>query len=147
MSPYRGIDYYDLDSLLSEDELAIREMVHDFVQNEFMPVIHEHHKNETFPTEMIGRLGELGLLGSNLPEEYGCAGINSVAYGFVMHELERGDSGLRSFASVQGALVMYPSGVLAVKIRRRSGYRVSLPAKRWGALVSRSRTTAQIQGE
>ncbi|MDP6456724.1 MAG: acyl-CoA dehydrogenase family protein [Candidatus Marinimicrobia bacterium] len=108
MSPYRGIDYYDLDSLLSEDELAIREMVHDFVQNEFMPVIHEHHKNETFPTEMIGRLGELGLLGSNLPEEYGCAGINSVAYGFVMHELERGDSGLRSFASVQGALVMYP---------------------------------------
>lgn len=70
MSPYSGIDYYDLDSLLSEDELSVREMVHDLVQNEFMPLIHEHHKNETFPTDMVGRLGELGLLGSNLPEEY-----------------------------------------------------------------------------
>ncbi|MEE9167503.1 MAG: acyl-CoA dehydrogenase family protein [Candidatus Neomarinimicrobiota bacterium] len=97
-----------LEDLLSEEELAIQKMAYDFVKTEFMPLVHDHFKNETFPEDLIPRLGELGLLGANLPQEYGCAGVNNVAYGLIMQELERGDSGLRSFASVQGALVMYP---------------------------------------
>lgn len=96
-----------METLLSEEEVAIRNTVYEFVQKEFLPIIHTHHQNETFPTGMIGRMAKLGLLGANLPPEYGCAGINNVAYGLIMQELERGDSGLRSFASVQGALVMY----------------------------------------
>ncbi|MCH8012941.1 MAG: acyl-CoA dehydrogenase family protein [Candidatus Marinimicrobia bacterium] len=108
MSQFMGTDYFDLESLLSEDELAIQNMVYDFVRKEFMPLIHEHHQNETFPVGIVQKLGELGLLGANLPQEYGSAGVTDVAYGLIMHELERGDSGLRSFASVQGSLVMYP---------------------------------------
>ncbi|MCH7732976.1 MAG: acyl-CoA dehydrogenase family protein [Candidatus Marinimicrobia bacterium] len=108
MSRFMGTDYFDLESLLSEDELAIQNMVYDFVRKEFMPLIHEHHQNETFPVGIVQKLGELGLLGANLPQEYGCAGVTDVAYGLILQELERGDSGLRSFASVQGSLVMYP---------------------------------------
>ena len=108
MSDYMGTDYFAIGDLFSEEELGIQKMTHNFVQREFMPIIHEHHQNETFPADVIPKLAKLGLLGANLSEEYGCAGINSVAYGLVMQELERGDSGLRSFVSVQGALVMYP---------------------------------------
>ncbi|MFQ6616347.1 MAG: acyl-CoA dehydrogenase family protein [Fidelibacterota bacterium] len=107
MTPYKGTDYFDVENLLSEEEVTIRNTVYEFVEKEFLPVVHTHHRNETFPTDLIGRLGSLGVLGANLPQEYGCAGINSVAYGLIMQELERGDSGLRSFVSVQGALVMY----------------------------------------
>jgi glutaryl-CoA dehydrogenase len=106
--PFDGVDFYDIDSLLSEEERAVRDTVRRFVDDEVLPVIGEHYIAGTFPTELIPTMGELGLYGANLPEEYGCAGLNNVAYGLIMQELERGDSGIRSFASVQGGLVMYP---------------------------------------
>ena len=108
MSDFLGTDYYNLDTLLSEEELAVQKMTREFVDSEFMPVVTAHHRDGTFPTDLIPMIGELGFFGANLPEEYGCAGLNNVAYGLVMYELERGDSGLRSMASVQGGLVMYP---------------------------------------
>jgi glutaryl-CoA dehydrogenase len=105
---FEGIDFYDVDSLLNEEERAVRDTVRRFVDDELMPVIGEHYLQGTFPEHLIPMMGELGLYGANLPEAYGCAGLNNVAYGLIMQELERGDSGVRSFASVQGALVMYP---------------------------------------
>ena len=103
-----GPDFYNITELLTEEELLIQHTAHDFVQTEFMPVINKHYENSTFPMELVPKLGELGFMGSSLPEESGGAGVSNVAYGLILHELERGDSGLRSFASVQGALVMYP---------------------------------------
>ena len=103
-----GPDFYNISELLSEEELLIQQTAYDFVQTEFMPVINGHYENATFPMELVSKLGELGFMGSALPEESGGAGVSNVAYGLILHELERGDSGLRSFASVQGALVMYP---------------------------------------
>ena len=103
-----GPDFYNITDLLTEEELLIQKTAYDFVQTEFMPVINEHYENSTFPMELVSKLGELGFMGSALPEESGGAGVSNVAYGLILHELERGDSGLRSFASVQGALVMYP---------------------------------------
>ena len=103
-----GPDFYNITDLLTEEELLIQQTAHDFVKAEFMPVINEHYENATFPMELVPKLGELGFMGSSLPEESGGAGVSNVAYGLILHELERGDSGLRSFASVQGALVMYP---------------------------------------
>ena len=103
-----GPDFYNITDLLTEEELLIQKTAYDFVQTEFMPVINEHYENSTFPMELVPKLGELGFMGSVLPEESGGAGVSNVAYGLILHELERGDSGLRSFASVQGALVMYP---------------------------------------
>ena len=106
--PFEGVDFYDIESLLTEEERAVRDTVRRFVDDEVLPVIGEHYIAGTFPTPLIPMMGELGFLGANLPEEYGCAGLNNVAYGLIMQELERGDSGIRSFASVQGGLVMYP---------------------------------------
>ena len=103
-----GPDFYNITDLLTEEELMIQQTAHDFVKAEFMPVINEHYENATFPMELVPKLGELGFMGSSLPEESAGAGVSNVAYGLILHELERGDSGLRSFASVQGALVMYP---------------------------------------
>ena len=105
---FEGVDFYDIDGLLTEEERAVRDMVRDWVDEEVMPVINQHYIEHTFPTDLIPKMGELGFFGANLPEEYGCAGLNNVAYGIINQELERGDSGLRSFSSVQGALVMYP---------------------------------------
>jgi glutaryl-CoA dehydrogenase len=107
-SRFTGVDFYDLDSLLSEEERAVRDAVREWVDDNLMPVIGEAYIEGKFPKELIPGMAELGLFGANLPEEYGCAGLNNVAYGLIMQELERGDSGIRSFASVQGALVMYP---------------------------------------
>ncbi len=104
---YRGLDYMNLDSLLSEEERMIRDTVREFVTGEVLPVIEKHFRDATFPNALIPQIGDMGLLGANL-QGYGCAGLGSVAYGLIMQELERGDSGLRSFVSVQGALVMYP---------------------------------------
>ena len=103
-----GPDFYNITDLLTEEELLIQQTAHDFVQTEFMPLINQHYENATFPMELVPKLGALGFMGSPLPEESGGAGVSNVAYGLILHELERGDSGLRSFASVQGALVMYP---------------------------------------
>lgn len=103
-----GTDYFDIESLLSDEEKMVRDSVRDFVANKFLPVIEEHYEAGTFPKDIIPQLAELGVFGMTYPEKYGCANMNNVAYGLVMQELERGDSGLRSFASVQSALVMYP---------------------------------------
>ena len=108
MSEFRGVDFYRIDELLSEDEKLVRETVRAFVTERVLPVIDRHYEEATFPLDLVPVMAELGLFGANLPEEYGCAGMNNVAYGLVMQELERGDSAVRSFASVQGALVMYP---------------------------------------
>jgi glutaryl-CoA dehydrogenase len=102
------LDLCDIDSLLSEEERAVRDSVRAFVDDKILPIIGDAYVEGHFPREIIPGLAELGVLGANLPEQYGCAGLNNVAYGLIMQELERGDSGIRSFASVQGALVMYP---------------------------------------
>ena len=103
-----GPDFYNISDLLTEEELLIQKTAHEFVNNEFKPIINEHYEKGTFPNEIATQLGELGFMGSSLPEDSGGAGVSSVGYGLILHELERGDSGLRSFASVQGSLVMYP---------------------------------------
>jgi len=103
-----GPDFYNLTDLLTDEELLIQQTANDFVKAEFMPLIRENYENGTFPMELIPKLGKLGFMGSSLPESSGGAGVSNVAYGLILHELERGDSGLRSFASVQGSLVMYP---------------------------------------
>jgi glutaryl-CoA dehydrogenase len=108
MARFEGIDFYDLDSLFSEEERMVRDTIRSFVEDRIMPIIGEAYIGRTFPTDLIPELGELGVFGANLPEKYGCAGLNNVSYGLIMQELERGDSGIRSFVSVQGALVMYP---------------------------------------
>ena len=105
---FEGIDFYDVDALLSEEERMVRDTIRSWVEDRLIPLIGEAYIERRFPTELIPELAGLGVLGANLPEEYGCAGLNNVAYGLIMQELERGDSGVRSFASVQGALVMYP---------------------------------------
>ena len=103
-----GPDFYNISDLLTEEELLIQKTANEFVNNEFKPLINEHYEKGTFPNEIATQLGELGFMGSSLPEDSGGAGVSSVGYGLILHELERGDSGLRSFASVQGSLVMYP---------------------------------------
>jgi glutaryl-CoA dehydrogenase len=109
MAPkFQGVDFYDVDSLLSEEERAVRDTVRAWVDDNLIPVIGEHYVAGRFPKQLVPQMAELGLFGANLPEEFGCAGLNNVAYGLIMQELERGDSGVRSFASVQGALAMYP---------------------------------------
>ena len=103
-----GPDFYNITELLTEEELMIQKTAYEFVQSEFMPIINKHYENSTFPLDFAVKLGDLGFMGASLPEESSGAGVSNVAYGLILHELERGDSGLRSFASVQGALVMYP---------------------------------------
>src|SRR5271165_1728336 len=107
MARFPGVDYFLIDSLLSEQELLVRQTARQFVEDRVIPLVRDCFREGRFPKELIGELGRLGFLGANL-EGYGCAGMSNVEYGLVMQELERGDSGLRSFASVQGALVMYP---------------------------------------
>jgi glutaryl-CoA dehydrogenase len=108
MGRYSGVDFYDIDSLLSEEERQIRDHVRDWVEERYLPLVEKAYEQAYFPAEVIPEIAELGLLGATLPEKYGCAGVNATAYGLAMQELERGDSGLRSFASVQGSLAMYP---------------------------------------
>ncbi len=108
MARFDGIDFYDVDSLFSEEERMVRDTIRNWVEDRLMPIIGKAYIERTFPEQLIPELGELGVFGANLPEKYGCAGLNNVANGLIMQELERGDSGIRSFVSVQGALVMYP---------------------------------------
>ena len=108
MPRFTGVDFYDIDSLLQEDEIQIRDHVRDWVEERYLPLVEDAYEKAYFPTEVIAEVAEMGLLGASLPEKYGCAGVSPTAYGLAMQELERGDSGLRSFASVQGSLVMYP---------------------------------------
>src|ERR1035437_9975767 len=104
----RDGDLFNIDAALAEDERAVRDSVRRFVDERVLPIIGQCYVEGRFPKEIIPEMAELGLFGANLPEEYGCAGLSNVSYGLIMQELERGDSGVRSFASVQGALVMYP---------------------------------------
>jgi len=105
---FEGADYFDVESLLSEQEILVRNSVREFVSKEIIPVIEKHYRDGTFPLDLIPKMAELGLLGTTFPEKYGCANLNYVSYGLINQELERGDSGIRSFVSVQSSLVMYP---------------------------------------
>jgi glutaryl-CoA dehydrogenase len=107
MPAYNGVDYIDFDSLLNDEEKLARQSARQFVEAEVIPIIEKHSREGTFPKHLVPQLGELGFFGASL-HGYGCAGMSNVAYGLVTQELERGDSGLRSFVSVQSALVMYP---------------------------------------
>ena len=107
MEKFRGVDYFGFEEHLSDEQRMIRDSVRDWVELRFLPIVTEHHRNATFPVELAAELGEMGVFGATL-KGYGCLGLDNVAYGLIMQELERGDSGLRSFASVQSGLVMYP---------------------------------------
>jgi glutaryl-CoA dehydrogenase len=107
MARFPGVDYFLIDSQFSEQELLVRQTARQFVDDRVIPIVRDCFREARFPRELIPEFGRLGFLGANL-EGYGCAGMSNVEYGLVMQELERGDSGLRSFVSVQGALVMYP---------------------------------------
>jgi glutaryl-CoA dehydrogenase len=107
MSSFKGVDYFEIEGLFSEEERMIRDVARAFTDEQILPIITLHFREGTFPVELVRKMGALGFLGANL-QGYGCAGIGNVAYGLIMQELERGDSGVRSFASVQGSLVMYP---------------------------------------
>ena len=107
MSQFKAADFYQIDDLFTEEERMIRDTIRDWVDENFMPIIEEHNRAATFPRHLVPQLGELGVLGASF-HGYGCAGLSPVAYGLILQELERGDSGLRSFVSVQGSLCMYP---------------------------------------
>ena len=108
MKLFQGVDYYNIDELLTEEERLTRDSVRKFVDEKIIPIIPKHYREGTFPIKLVKPMAELGLLGVNLPQEYGCAGSSNLVYGLICQELERGDSGIRSFVSVQGSLVMWP---------------------------------------
>lgn len=105
---FESPDFYAIDDLLSEEHRLIRASIRDFVKQEISPNIEHWAENNHFPEEMVSKFGEMGVFGPQLPEEYGCPGLDYISYGLIMQEIERGDSGMRSTASVQGSLVMYP---------------------------------------
>lgn len=108
MAIFSGVDYFNSDDLLTEEEILVRQTVRSFVEKEVLPIIVNYNREGLFPHHLVPKMAELGLLGPTLPISYGCAGLNNVSYGLIMQELERGDSAIRSFASVVSALVMYP---------------------------------------
>ena len=105
---YIGPDFCNITSLLTDEELLIQKTANRFVEKEFNPIVNEYYDKGSFPLDLIPKMGELGFFGATLPKEFGGSEISSTAYGLIMHELEKGDSGLRSVCSVQGGLVMYP---------------------------------------
>src|SRR3990170_7438454 len=107
MFAFHGVDYLEIDSLFSDEEKLVRQTVREFVDKEVNPHIEEWNREGKFPEHLVPLMAELGFFGANM-EGYGCAGMSNVEYGLIMQELERGDSGLRSFVSLQSALVMYP---------------------------------------
>lgn len=119
MDPYTALDFLSLDDQFSEEELMVRDSVRSWTSERFMPLVQEHFEAGTFPLELSKELGELGVFGVTFPEEYGCANMNGTTYGLICQELERGDSGLRSFVSVQGSLVMYPIFTFGTEEHRR----------------------------
>jgi glutaryl-CoA dehydrogenase len=131
MARFTGVDFYEIDPLLSEDERQIREHVRGWVEDRYLPIIEQAYEDARFPMEVVPEMAGMGLLGATLPEEYGCAGVSYTAYGLAMQELERGDSGLRSFVSVQGALSMYPIFAFGSEEQRRRW----LPAMARGEVI------------
>mgnify|MGYP000038286249 CR=1 FL=1 len=107
MKKFRGVDFYEADALLTEEERLVRQTVREFVDAEVLPVLRDAWEKGEFPRGLVPKIAQLGLLGATI-QGYGCAGMGPVAYGLALQELERGDSGVRSFASVQSGLVMYP---------------------------------------
>jgi glutaryl-CoA dehydrogenase len=105
---YQYHDYYNIDELLTDEHLLARDAIRSWVKQEVSPIIEDYANRATCPTHLFKGLGEIGAFGPSLPTEYGCGGMDEIAYGIIMQELERGDSGIRSMASVQGSLVMYP---------------------------------------
>ena len=153
MPAFPGVDFLDFDSLLNDEELLARKTARQFVDEHVIPIIEKHNREATFPLHLVPQLGELGFFGANL-EGYGCAGMSNVAYGLVMQELERGDSGLRSFVSVQSALVMYPIHTVWLAGAKRKV--AAAPAERQGrgllrpdraAIRLESRRDADARGE
>jgi glutaryl-CoA dehydrogenase len=120
MNQFRGVDFYRTDELLTDAERTIRDKVRDWVSKRVEPTIGGHFEKATFPVHLIPEMADMGAFGSNLPEEYGGAAMSNVGYGLIMQELERGDSSLRSFASVQGSLVMYPIFAYGSEKQKRS---------------------------
>lgn len=116
---YKGVDYYLLDDLFTEEEKAIRDTVRDFVNNEVLPIIEKYNQDMKFPMQLVPLMAEMGLFGPNIPEQYGGMGANNIVYGLIMQELERGDSGIRSFASVQTSLVMYPIYTFGIEEQKK----------------------------
>lgn len=131
MSEFQGVDFYEMDELLSEEQRLVRDTVRQFVSDRCLPTIEQHQADGTFPIELIPMVGEMGLLGANLAG-YGCAGLDNTSYGLIMQELERGDSGLRSFVSVQGALCMYPIHTFGSEEQKKQW----LPGMAKGELIS-----------
>src|ERR1700730_7451630 len=105
--PYKGVDFIEFDTLLSGDERLVRDEARRFIEDNLIPIIEQCNRDARFPRELVKPMAEMGFFGANL-EGYGCAGMSNVEYGLMTQELERGDSGVRSFVSVQSALVMYP---------------------------------------
>jgi len=138
---FRGVDYFLVDSLFSEEERLVRQTARRFADERILPLIRDCYRDARFPSELIPELGELGFLGANL-EGYGCAGMSNVEYGLVMQELERADSGIRSFVSVQGALVMYPILTFGSEEQKRRW----LPRLQNGSNPAGMRTTASRDG-
>jgi len=128
---YKALDFFNLDALLSEDERMVRDTAREFVEREVMPVIADAWEECRFPAEIGPKMAALGFLGPFIPEEYGAAGVSYTMYGLIMQELERGDSGVRSFASVQGSLVMFPIWKFGSEEQRKH----YLPALAAGKLI------------
>ena len=103
-----GLDYFNLSNHLSDNECMVQQTTREFVDKEISPIIEEHFERGEFPNDLIPKIAKMGFLGINLPKEDGCGGMNNIIYGLVCQEIERGDSGIRSFISVQNSLVMYP---------------------------------------
>jgi glutaryl-CoA dehydrogenase len=118
MGAFRGVDYLQIDTQLSDDEKLVRQTARRFVEDNVVPIIRDCYSAGRFPMELVAPMAEMGFYGANL-EGYGCAGMSNIEYGLIMQELERGDSGLRSFASVQGALVMFPIHAYGSEEQRR----------------------------
>jgi glutaryl-CoA dehydrogenase len=141
----RDGDLFNIDAGLTEEERAVRDSVRAFVDEKVLPIIGQCYVDGRFPKELISEMGENGYFGANLPEEYGCAGLNNVAYGLIMQELERGDSGIRSFASVQSSLVMYPIYAFGSEEQKTHYLPKMAKGRSSGASDSPSPTTAPIR--
>ncbi len=153
---FRGVDFFEIDTLFDEQERLVRQTARQWVEERYLPLARDCYREARFPAELVAELGAMGFLGASL-EGYGCAGMSNVEYGLIMQELERGDSGLRSFASVQGALVMYPIHAFGSEEQRRdwlprlaSGNAVGcfgLTEPDFGSNPAGMRTTARKEGD